>query len=216
MTLGVDHPVNFAFEETDEAELHEIRRLAALRYRDELRNQIEEKRKREEEQRQLDEVERKQWERKVEDQRRRMHFEYLNEEERLKKKADDLLKRQELANAVRPESPIRKKHALPVINSGNINISPRSPSYLHLKLAKAPPLHRHTSSIKTLEDRLRQSTASAADNERILPTDTSPVASGRVTLPDIARPMNPTPPYSQESANDINSELDDFLLSIIF
>lgn len=187
----------------------EARRQAALKYREELRKQIEEKKRREELQRLREANENKRWERKVEEQRLRMLQEYYDEEERQRKKTDDLIKKQELAKQVtKPQSPIPARQQLPLSNGTLPHnplsiVPPRSPSYVHVQFSKAPPLHRHTSSVRALEDRLRRTSISVAGGEfdKVLEQTSVKVPA---TMNGDERPANPTPPRTHEGVTDFS------------
>ncbi|KAI1287635.1 hypothetical protein HDE_09948 [Halotydeus destructor] len=131
----------------------EVRRQASLKYKEELEKQIEEKKLREAEERREQEYEDRKLERKIEMQRQRMLDDYYREQERLRRKTDDLLKRQELVkeSQISIKTPTRVK-----LRVASPPTEPRSPSYLHVKLPKAPLIYRHTNSVKPLEDRLRR------------------------------------------------------------
>lgn len=106
-------------------------RAKALTYREELIQQIAEKKKRQEEERLRDRLLDAKIENRMEEQRKRMNKEYEEEQKRLKKKTNELIKRQEIAKITQENHHL--SYSLP-----QRTLSPRSPSYLLVKSAKSP------------------------------------------------------------------------------
>lgn len=110
----------------------ESSRIRAAEYREELRRQIEEKRRLKHEEDMKRKKEDMDMEKRIEEQRLKMLKEYEEEQERIRKKADELIHRQESS----------AKHAL----HGRTLIKPhtsqsiRSPSYLHVRVPRSSDL----------------------------------------------------------------------------
>jgi hypothetical protein len=104
-------------------------RVRAAQYREELTKQIEEKQRIIAEERERIRLEEMKYERKVEEQRLKMLREYEDEQRFLRKKSDELLKRQEVLNLM----PNKKKDTY---TSTSPLILLRSPSYLEAREAR--------------------------------------------------------------------------------
>lgn len=168
----------------------EQRRIAALKYKEDLIKQIQEKRERDELDRKAQDTEDKRLEQRITQQRNKMLNEYKQEEERLRKKTADLIKKQEI---------VRSSQGLhtPIKSRALNHIPPRSPSYLHVKgrnsrLGNARQM--------LLSDRL--------SNIKIAPmpeSSSTPPKQTHESLPPSAepeRPSNPIPPTTQDSTRE--------------